>query len=145
MLDNVPNRLKMPFEMNIQCKVNEVLKDLAACDCCEKHKKNRPTKWGPWVELPYHDTSVHDDPESCRCPCRHNARILCRMHPDTNPSWDHATAMCRQAEQLVSWHAMYLEDKAWYDVPTFLQYCIGDAAGAKRKQGPTEDGVDTDE
>ena len=72
------------------------------CDCCERHKTNRPNRWGPWTELPYHYTQVGDDPQNCRCPCRHKARILCRMHPDTTPSWESVPAMCRRADQIMS-------------------------------------------
>lgn len=48
---------------------------LNKCDCCEKHKINKPSKFTVWYELPYHNTPQHTD---CKCNCRHMARHICR-------------------------------------------------------------------
>ena len=92
----------MPFTMDKQECVEDLVKTLVQCDCCEKHKTNRPTRWGPWRELRFNNTDVSDDPENCRCRCRHDARILCRMHPDTSPSWAQVAVMCRCADEIVN-------------------------------------------
>ena len=51
------------------------------CTCCYRHSINRPRFFKPWVELPFSDT-----PQSiknmCQCPCRHNARFICRQCDD---------------------------------------------------------------
>ena len=94
----------MPFEMNMQQRINNVIKDLGECGCCEKHKRNRPKAWEPWEEQVPDYTLVGDDPQNCccRCPCRHNARILCRMHPNCPIPWDHESAMQKRAEQIIN-------------------------------------------
>lgn len=93
---------KMPYTMDKQDCVEDVLKTLNQCNCCERHLTNRPTRWGPWAELRFNNTQVEDDPESCRCSCRQDARILCRMHPDTSPSWAPVTSMCQRADEIVN-------------------------------------------
>jgi len=47
---------------------------LNKCDCCEKHKINKPSKFGVWYELPFHNTQDRN----CICKCRHMSRMICR-------------------------------------------------------------------
>ena len=56
----------------------EKLDYLNKCNCCEKHKINRPNRFSPWIELPFHYTQTL----TCACDCRHMARFICRQHPD---------------------------------------------------------------
>jgi len=58
--------------------IEKKLKKYSECNCCEKHKKDRPTRWDPMIELPFKGTQDR----ACSCPCRHNARLLCCYHPD---------------------------------------------------------------
>ena len=51
------------------------LNTLAQCDCCERHKINRPTTMTPWVDTHFNNTQDTD----CYCPCRHRARFICRQ------------------------------------------------------------------
>lgn len=55
---------------------------LLFCDCCEKHQKNKPAMYEPWVE------TKNGNPEftlcECECDCRHRARIICRNYPSDN-------------------------------------------------------------
>lgn len=72
--------------------INAQLAIWAACPCCPAgtgHNINKPTTWRPWKELPHHFTQ---DPE-CKCDCRHKARIMCRMHPDSIDEWWEEPAM----------------------------------------------------
>ena len=67
--------------------INIKLAKWASCGCCEKHDRDKPTAWGPWKELPFHGIK-HLQKDDCKCACRHNARILCRMHKDSDePCW----------------------------------------------------------
>jgi len=82
--------------------VQRKLDQLAACQCCADgfgHRVNKPTKWAAWVELPFNGTQN----PTCKCKCRHDARILCRMHPDCKTWQAEEPAMqCRGAELLLA-------------------------------------------
>jgi hypothetical protein len=52
----------------------EVVETFSKCDCCERHKNNRPKKLAPWVETDFHDTVIR----SCPCHCRQFSRFICR-------------------------------------------------------------------
>ena len=57
----------------------ELVKTFSRCDCCEKHKINRPNRLTKWVETEFHNTQhglwILND---CACSCRHYSRKLCR-------------------------------------------------------------------
>ena len=61
------------------------VEQLSTCNCCEIHQKNRPTEYGPWVEIVSNKVIQSDRP--CKCSCRHEARFICRGHPDYNPQF----------------------------------------------------------
>jgi predicted metalloprotease len=52
----------------------EVVETFSKCDCCERHKINRPKKLAPWVDTDFHDTVIR----SCPCHCRQFSRFICR-------------------------------------------------------------------
>jgi hypothetical protein len=52
----------------------EVVETFSKCDCCERHKINRPKKLAPWVDTDFHDTVIR----SCSCHCRQFSRFICR-------------------------------------------------------------------
>jgi len=52
----------------------ELINTFSRCDCCEKHKINRPTRLTNWVETEFHNTRH----TYCACSCRHYSRMLCR-------------------------------------------------------------------
>tara|TARA_Y100000389_G_scaffold66748_4_gene62973 strand:+ start:2119 stop:2475 length:357 start_codon:yes stop_codon:yes gene_type:complete len=54
---------------------NEV-KILDTCNCCERHKINRPKSLQPWINTPYQNCGETDYP--CKCNCRHVSRFICR-------------------------------------------------------------------
>lgn len=54
----------------------EVVETFGKCDCCERHKTNRPKKLAPWVETDFHNTMIIGS--RCRCHCRQFARYICR-------------------------------------------------------------------
>lgn len=47
------------------------------CECCARHTESRPVSLETWVEPPLHPTD--DSVGTCECPCRHNARFICRQ------------------------------------------------------------------
>jgi len=53
------------------------LQSLSQCNCCERHKQNKPTQYTEWTETPFNSTE-HTD---CVCDCRHIARFICRQFP----------------------------------------------------------------
>ena len=52
----------------------EVVETFSKCDCCERHKINRPKKLAPWVDTDFHNTVIR----SCPCHCRQLSRFICR-------------------------------------------------------------------
>ena len=54
----------------------EVVETFSKCDCCERHKINRPKKLAPWVDTDFHDTVITIT--SCPCHCRQFSRFICR-------------------------------------------------------------------
>lgn len=75
----MPNFMNEQDILNIyKIAIEKKLKKYSECNCCEKHKKDRPTRWDPMIELPFKGTQDR----VCSCPCRHNARLLCCYHPD---------------------------------------------------------------
>lgn len=59
-------------------KINDILTFLSFCDCCDRHQKNKPVFFAPWVELPFSGTQHFD----CFCDCRNMARMICRKHDE---------------------------------------------------------------
>ena len=56
-----------------------LVKNLSKCNCCERHKTNKPTNLHTWNET---NSQNHDDgPPDCKCNCRHLSRFLCRANP----------------------------------------------------------------
>ena len=52
----------------------EVVETFSKCECCERHKINRPKKLAPWVDTDFHYTVI----TSCPCHCRQFSRFICR-------------------------------------------------------------------
>jgi hypothetical protein len=65
-----------PLERRIQTKLDEWI----LCECCWRHGGQKPGIWKPWVETSHKPGS--NEP-LCECACRHYARALCRLHPDS--------------------------------------------------------------
>lgn len=57
----------------------EKLNTLHNCDCCQRHRTNRPFVFVAWIETPF--SSIHSNTD-CQCDCRHLARVICRQHDD---------------------------------------------------------------
>ena len=53
------------------------------CKCCERHQINRPSKLEKYIERPLNEPKNYN----CKCPCRHNARFLCRMITMKSPHY----------------------------------------------------------
>ena len=79
--------------------INIKLAKWASCGCCEKHNRDKPTVWGRWKELPFHET--HLQKGECTCDCRHKARILCRMHEGSDKGWMLVPEMVAKATSLL--------------------------------------------
>ena len=59
---------------------NTILKSLEKCNCCERHKKNKPkhlndSDWTYEVGEPNQDKNV-----DCFCSCRQSCRFIFRIH-----------------------------------------------------------------
>ena len=54
-----------------------LLEECNKCQCCADHQQNKPTEYGPWVELRHNGRTETRD---CTCRCRHVARWICRYH-----------------------------------------------------------------
>ena len=67
------NKYKLFYNNRIVSK-EEVVETFSKCDCCERHKTNRPKKLAPWVDTNFHNTVIR----SCQCHCRHFSRFICR-------------------------------------------------------------------
>lgn len=72
------DRLKKKFEAIPGKTWEEKLMSCINCECCPRHMTNRPSVLEPWVELPWNETDENYRNE-CVCPCRHNARFICRQ------------------------------------------------------------------
>lgn len=55
--------------------VEDKLKTLNSCNCCERHKKNKPESLDSSIKK---DSYVKDyELNMCSCDCRHLARLIC--------------------------------------------------------------------
>lgn len=65
---------------------NDMLPDsklniIKGCNCCEVHKRNRPSTFEPWIETcraREECEKAPSNPNACNCDCRHVARFICR-------------------------------------------------------------------
>jgi hypothetical protein len=55
--------------------LEEVFNDLITCNCCKKHKINRPTNLETWREINNHKSQ---NVSQCKCQCRHYSRFVYR-------------------------------------------------------------------
>jgi len=53
----------------------EAIKTLNLCKCCDRHQVDKPFSFVKWVEKQYQNNGIG---YNCRCPCRHQARMICR-------------------------------------------------------------------
>ena len=51
------------------------LDGLNKCNCCERHKKYKPSVFAFWDTT---HVNFSNSPPECECDCRHIARIICR-------------------------------------------------------------------
>lgn len=72
------DQLKKKFEVIPGKTWEEKLMSCINCECCPRHMTNRPSVLEPWIELPWSETDQNYRDE-CVCPCRHNARFICRQ------------------------------------------------------------------
>jgi len=68
--------LRRKFECISGKTWEEKLATCNSCKCCQRHTTNRPKKLEPWIETRF---SIYDHFGECICPCRHNARFICRQ------------------------------------------------------------------
>lgn len=74
----VDDRLKIPLFKSIDGETwEEKLDTLNRCDCCERHKKDKPSIISPWKDTPLTRTRLSH--HECHCECRHLARFICRQ------------------------------------------------------------------
>ena len=75
---DLQDKLKKKFEVIPGKTWEDKLMSCINCECCPRHMTNRPTSLRPWIEMPWNgiDENYRDE---CVCPCRHNARFICRQ------------------------------------------------------------------
>jgi hypothetical protein len=56
------------------------LDNLSSCDCCERHARDRPVYFQPWIDTTF--TNSRENDNVCKCKCRHTARYICRQCND---------------------------------------------------------------
>lgn len=59
-----------------------LIDDFAACKCCKRHGQNKPRLFDPFTQSLFFVSPKTDKPKpsECKCPCRTNARLLCRNY-----------------------------------------------------------------
>jgi hypothetical protein len=62
------------FYKNRIVSSEEIVETFSKCECCERHKINRPKNLAPWVETTFHGTVKN----ICPCNCRQFSRMICR-------------------------------------------------------------------
>lgn len=78
----------IPFVLYEFQQNQEKLDILAKCYCCNKHSIHKPSIYKPWFEIPRNKKSSTNSNTGangvpiCKCSCRHEARFICRNHPD---------------------------------------------------------------
>lgn len=69
--------MKQVFDSVIGDTYQEKLNTLSLCNCCERHRNNRPLFFSHWLDLPLSNQQKN----GCECNCRHIARWICRQCP----------------------------------------------------------------
>ena len=54
-----------------------MLQIMNLCQCCKRHKLNKPHELSKWVDINFNLTGGYRG-RICKCPCRHSARLICR-------------------------------------------------------------------
>lgn len=64
------------------------VKMLSKCNCCSRHKTNRPQKMSDSPDYPFHNNNNGN--LDCTCMCRHASRMIVRdFAPPHHINWDH--------------------------------------------------------
>ncbi len=66
------------FYINRILTAQDVLKTLSSCNCCIRHKKNRPNKVETYKSNISNNTWVYHNRITCFCHCRHLSRFICK-------------------------------------------------------------------
>lgn len=66
------------FYINRILTAQDVLKTLSSCNCCIRHKKNRPNKVGTYKSNVSNNNWDYRNRITCFCPCRHLSRFICK-------------------------------------------------------------------
>ena len=76
----------------------EKLDNVNACQCCRRHKRDRPSTFAPWKGC---KSSYQQTDERCSCWCRYLARKICEQDPQTEVAKDKAAidALGKNVEQ----------------------------------------------
>lgn len=83
-----PNNFLQIIGNESQNELVERLQFLNLCQCCDRHKTNKPRFFDVWIETP-ESSRTQEEPinQTCDCPCRHMARFVCRQHKDYKPNY----------------------------------------------------------
>ena len=54
-----------------------------SCRCCLRHQQNKPFIWQPYRYINIYNNN-NTPVIRCNCNCRHIARMLCNLHPNSH-------------------------------------------------------------
>ena len=100
----------LPWTLDMRSAVECKLAEFASCQCCGTHQRNKPTKWRPWVELPFHG---NQEEKACKCSCRQEARVICMMHPDCKTFRSQVPSIRCYGERLCREHQLTRIEGTW--------------------------------
>lgn len=66
------------FYKNRILSAQQVVKTLSSCNCCIRHKKNRPNTLNTYSFNLLNHIFKNNKSTMCQCPCRHMARFICK-------------------------------------------------------------------
>ena len=62
-------------------KNNDIVKLFNLCNCCTRHKTNKPLKYEKSIERGEYNGFRFNNNYTCKCKCRHLSRFICRYIP----------------------------------------------------------------
>jgi len=75
---------RLLFESFNRKDAKRYVNNLAHCNCCERHQQKKPKNLTDRFQYPFNekDDNFYDDPNICKCTCRHVSRALCFCFSD---------------------------------------------------------------
>tara|TARA_B100001094_G_scaffold290969_1_gene308966 strand:- start:2097 stop:2519 length:423 start_codon:yes stop_codon:yes gene_type:complete len=64
-------------------KAERYVNSLSFCNCCKRHQQKKPTTLTDRFQYPFNinkPANFYDNPNMCKCTCRHVSRALCLVY-----------------------------------------------------------------